>query len=98
MMRGRRPAGTPLSTLLFLNTLSAGAVSRPAMRWSTSFMRLSRSAANESTGAAAMRAGPPGLVIDMRGDAAGGGAESVRATTGDVVPAACVGAAVLLLP
>src|SRR5258705_8365286 len=77
MMRGMRPAGTPLSTLMFLNTLSAGAFSRPAMCWSSSFIRLSRSATNESTAATVA-----GSVTGVADGAGGAGVAGVAAGLG----------------
>src|SRR6266540_2382717 len=45
MIRTTRAAGTPLKILMFMNTLSAGTFSWPAIDFRTSFIKLSRSAA-----------------------------------------------------
>ena len=60
MIRGRRPAGTPFNTLMSLNTLSAATFSFPAIECSTTFIRLSRSAAKLSPGTGANCGMPPG--------------------------------------
>src|SRR2546426_1862612 len=67
MIRTKRAAGTPFSTRTSLNTLSAGAFSRPAILSSTAFIRLSRSATNESTGAPTA-----GLAVAVGGFTEGG--------------------------